>query len=337
MFKRISGILLLLILYVTMSPIMVVSADEPVGYSVKAELPDNQVNQNVSYFDLRVEPNQEQELKVTIYNHEDQEITVRTAVRNASTNSNGLIVYEEQDELDPSLEQPITELVSLEKDEISVPASGSETLTATLKVPGSPFDGVKLGGLHFEKVPEELSNGEGVQIQNKYAYIIGLQISGNDEEVAPELNLTSIEPGLVNHRTAVVTNIQNSQPVIVDNLSIEAKVYVEGDSAAIKEKNQENMNMAPNSAMDYVIDWDNEPLQAGNYLLEMTASDGDHEWQWQENFSISESDEDLNESAVELEDEDTNTVWYIVGIIVLLIIILSLVVYIQKLKRGNNE
>jgi len=224
--KRVTMLVILLLLSFSVNPLFIVQADENVGYSVQAELPDNQLDPSVSYFDLRVEPGQEQELQVTVFNHENEEITVRTVVYNASTNRNGLVVYEEQEEIDESLKTPISELVTFEETEWTIPAASAEVITATLNTPEASFDGIKLGGLHFEKVMEDTGAEEGINIQNKYDYVIGLQISENDEEVEPALALASVAPELVNHRTAVVANIQNSQPVLMEDLHIEAKIYV---------------------------------------------------------------------------------------------------------------
>lgn len=331
--KRVTMLVILLLLSFSVNPLFIVQADENVGYSVQAELPDNQLDPSVSYFDLRVEPGQEQELQVTVFNHENEEITVRTVVYNASTNRNGLVVYEEQEEIDESLKTPISELVTFEETEWTIPAASAEVITATLNTPEASFDGIKLGGLHFEKVMEDTGAEEGINIQNKYDYVIGLQISENDEEVEPALALASVAPELVNHRTAVVANIQNSQPVLMEDLHIEAKIYEEDETEPIQETEQNDIRMAPNSTMEFVIDWNNQPLQEGNYLLEMTATDGDQSWQWQETFTIDEEAETINESAVELEEEESAFGWYWIGIAVLAAIIIFLLIYIKRLKK----
>jgi membrane-associated HD superfamily phosphohydrolase len=309
------------------------TAEETVGFSVQPELPENQIDNNVSYFDLRVEPEQEQALNVTIYNHSTEEMTIETSVHNASTNSNGLIVYEEQDTIDSSLENPITELVTLENDTVTISAGDSEVITATLNTPEAPFEGIKLGGLHFEKVPGEAEEEtEGVTIQNRYAYVIGLQISESDEEVSPELLLQSITPTLVNYRTAVVTELQNSQPRLMNDVTVNAKVYEKNNSEVIRDVTQEEINMAPNSTMDFVIDWDNRPLEAGDYQLHLTATAGEETWEWEEEFVIEEETEVLNEDAVELEDSNNNWVIYISILLLLILIILILLIYIRRMK-----
>lgn len=332
--KRITALLPLFLLLFSASPMFVVQANEKVGYSVQAELAESQLDRNLSYFDLRVKPNQEQKLAVTVYNLEEEEITIRSAIYNASTNSNGLIVYEEQEKTDSSLKQPITELVTLEEEEFTVQAGESKTVTAILETPQEEFNGVKLGGIYFEKEPEEQEAEQGVTIQNKYAYVIGLKLSENDQEIVPKLGLVDVQSQLVNHRPAVVARIQNSQPLLMEDVTIKAKVYEENSSKSIRETKQEGIQMAPNSTMDFVIDWNNEQLQAGTYQLKITATAGKNEWKWQEQFSISKEDEVINDNAVGLEDSTPNFVgWYITGILGLLVIILFLITYIRRLKK----
>lgn len=313
-----------------------VKAEERVGFSVQAELPENQQDQRVSYFDLQVEPNQEQTLNITIYNHENEEITVQGDIHNASTNSNGLVVYEEQEEVDPSLENPMTELVSLEANEWIIPAGESLTVTADLEVPEEEFDGIKLGGFHFIKALSEEEMENAGTIQNQYAYVIAIQLSQNDDEITPNLNFIGVEPGLVNHRTAVITEIQNDQPILMGDLAIEAQVYRENENEPLSEAQLTDATIAPNSTMEFVMDWNNRRLEAGKYRLEMIADDGQGSWEWQEAFEISEESEELNEEAVVLEAEENNNWLYIIGIITLILVIIVLLIYIRKLKRNKE-
>ena len=207
-------------------PTMSHAEGEQVSYSVKALLPDNQKNSKHSYFDLQVEPNQTQKLKVEIFNHEARDITVQMDVRNASTNQNGIIVYDKTEELDPSLKVPLTDVLTFEADEIVIPSGESKIVAVTLEVPNEEFEGIILGGLHFEKELNTMEeNKQGINIQNKYAYVIGVQLSENDEEVLPDLQLTSIRSDLINHRTAGVITIQNQAAVLVKDLSIHDKIY----------------------------------------------------------------------------------------------------------------
>lgn len=332
--KRITVLLSFLVL-LALNPFSKVQAQNKVGYSVQAELPENQIDNSLSYFDIRISPGQEQELNILVYNHENEDITIRGDIYNASTNSNGLLVYEEQEETDPSLQNPVSELVTFENNEWTIPAGETITVSAQVNIPDESFNGIKLGGFYFEKIPDEQETAGGVSIQNRYAYLVGLQLSQNNEEVAPNLNLLSVEPQLVNYRTSVVAQVQNDQPVLMNDVTIQGQVYDGNNTEPIREVEQTDIQMAPNSTMDFVIDWENQPLEAGNYRLEMAATDTENTWEWTEEFTIAGEEENLNEEAVEIEEPQTNSTWYIIGIIVLAIIIVGLIFYIRKLKKEN--
>src|SRR5690625_4668442 len=122
---------------------------EQVSYSVNALLPENQLDRGHSYFDLRVMPNDEQYLQTEIMNHEQEEITVNMSVRNASTNANGIIAYEETEAKEDNDIIHLTDIVTFEEDEIVIPSGESKTVTAKLEMPADKFEGVILGGLHF--------------------------------------------------------------------------------------------------------------------------------------------------------------------------------------------
>lgn len=333
MIKKITYVsLIYLFLLATILPFTVQAADERVGYSVKATIPENQIDIKKTYFDLRMDPEQEQELEVIIYNNESEDITIQVGVHNASTNSNGLIVYEEREEIDPSLKVPLTEILTVEQKEVNIPAGESKIVTAVLQMPIEEYDGIILGGLHFEKIIKEEEDSQGISLENKYAYVIGVQLSENDREVLPALDLKSISPELVNYRTALIVNLQNSEPVIISNLTIDAQVYKQGETEAIHGKSQKQVNIAPQSNMNVVIDWKNKPLDPGEYMLEMKATDGSETWEWEETFVIEkEAAKQLNEGAVELEEDQLN-MWFVVGIILLIMIILALLFYIRRLK-----
>ncbi|MCH3023264.1 DUF3324 domain-containing protein, partial [Listeria monocytogenes] len=93
-------------------------------------------------------------------------------------------------------------------------------------------------------------------------------------------------PALLNYHTAIVANLQNDQPVILEKLSIDAKVYQQNSDKLLYQTKKANMKMAPNSNFDFVIDWENQPLKEGKYRLKMTATNGVETWTWDEAFTI---------------------------------------------------
>lgn len=314
----------------------VAHAEDGVAFSVKAVIPENQRDLNQSYFDLRVEQGQVQEVETMILNRSDEEIIVDVALNDASTNRNGVIVYD-----DPAAvvhrENSLTDFTMLEQTEVTIQPGETESVFATISVPEETFDGVVIGGLRFQErknVNDEES--EGVAILNEYAYVIGLQLSQNDSELEPLIDLTDVEPGLSNSRTAVIATLQNMQPMIMRDLAITADVY-EGDTL-VRTASMEEVRLAPESSMDFVINWENYAIEAGDYRVELTASSEQGEWTFSEDFTITEEEEEeVNEQAVVIVENTSNQnpsnmmplYFIIVGLFVVVSIML---VYIIKTR-----
>lgn len=317
-----------------------IQAQENVDFSVRAILPENQRDTNQTYYDLRVEPGQEQELETVLYNRSNEEITVIVSLNNATTNSNGLIVYNESVNTDPNVINQLTDLAEVRENEVTIQAGETVSVITDLNIPNEDFDGVILGGLHFQKklTDTEEENTEGVSLSNEYAYVIGVQLTQNDEEVIPELSLMHVEATLFNYRTAVVAQIQNNAPVIINHLTLSADVY--RDDVLERSTEMESVSMAPNSTMDFIVDWDNQLLEAGEYRVEIQALHSDGEWIWSEEFTISEeAQEVVNEEAVMLAEEANVVVesqqnHLLYGIIILLVVLLiGMLLYIIKGNR----
>ena len=144
-------------------PISGYAQEGDVEFSVKAIIPDNQIDTKKSYFDLRMKPKQKQEIETILYNSSDKEITINISVHNATTNQNGLIVYEQDSKIDPSLKVPLNTIVTVSDQKITIPAYRSKTITATIEMPDEEFDGMILGGLHFEKENQKDESSQAVQ------------------------------------------------------------------------------------------------------------------------------------------------------------------------------
>ena len=117
------------------------------GYYVRAVLPDNQISNNLSYFDLRMQPGQSQTLEVEVVNESDKVITVDLAAVSASTNRNGIIDYKTPDIRDETLKIPFSEIAAPEDTSIVIEAHSTAMARITIDMPAEVYDGVVLGGL----------------------------------------------------------------------------------------------------------------------------------------------------------------------------------------------
>ncbi|MFB5308698.1 DUF916 domain-containing protein [Enterococcus casseliflavus] len=68
-------------------------ADQSAGFSVRPILSENQVNSEVGYFDLNLEPGESQTLSLELRNMSDEEINLSISVHTAFTNVSGVVEY----------------------------------------------------------------------------------------------------------------------------------------------------------------------------------------------------------------------------------------------------
>ncbi|MBC1472705.1 DUF916 and DUF3324 domain-containing protein [Listeria seeligeri] len=338
--KSFLSLFLLIPLLVTIFPMLDVKAAEgDVGYSVQAKIPNNQVDKKQTYFDLRMKPKQKQTVEIEVKNSSNEEIQVAASITYATTNRTGMIDYTQNDltKTDKSLLHPLPEIAKIPDDQrvLKIPVNGTKVVQVNIEMPEETIDGVVLGAVKFtKKVTDETKKTDGVSLKNEYSYIIGMQLSENDNKVTPNINLKSIKPALVNYRTAIVAKLQNDQPVIIKDLSVDAKVYKQGSNKVLYQTKKADMTMAPNSSFDFDIDWENKPLEAGDYRLKMTATNGVETWKWDEKFTIEDKDQALNKEAVNIEQSNP---WLYVSIAAGILLIFLIIILIARKRRKNNN
>ena len=306
------------------------------NFSVNAVIPDNQIDKEKSYFDLKVTPGEKQKLIVKLRNTTDKEIVINPHIQSAKTNKNGVIDYtpnkiKKDDTLKIAMED-----VAKVPEEVTVPPQSEKDLTIEVTVPKDKFDGVILGGIYLKedtsKNKEEDKEND-VAIKNEYSYVVALQMRQNDNKVKPMLHMNEVNPETQNARNVIVANIQNSEPMIISKLKIDATVNKKGskDNLAILKK--ENLQVAPNSNFNIAVPLEGEKLEAGTYILNMKAESAGKEWQFKKEFSISaDKATTMNEKDVTLEKE-TPTMLYIFLGVAFLIVIAVVIYFIIRLNK----
>ncbi|MEI5994505.1 DUF916 and DUF3324 domain-containing protein [Candidatus Enterococcus mansonii] len=310
------------------------------NFSVEANIPKNQIDKSQTYFDLKMKPEQEQDISITIKNSSDEAATFTIEPHIAVTNQNGVIDYSKELEKDSSLNVGLTDVISGEEKYTLAP---KETKKAVfhLKMPKESYDGIILGGFHIRKEQKDDKAGEkqSVQIKNQYAYVIGIKLRETDKSVQPELVLNNVKPALQNYRTVVTANIQNTQPVIINGLKVKAKISKENSDEVLHETEKQDMSMAPNSNFDFPINWNSQKLKAGTYHLSLVAEDDkEHKWTLEKTFKINGNESrKLNKEAVELEKDYTMWIILAVIMIILLLIIIWMIVKKQNEKKLDKR
>ncbi|MHC5252787.1 DUF916 and DUF3324 domain-containing protein [Listeria kieliensis] len=314
-------------------------AESSMGFSVNTILPANQVDKTKTYFDLEMKPGQVQELSVVLTNAKNKAITIENHANTAITNDNGIVDYSQANpKLDQTLKYPFSKLADVEQT-TTIPAHGQKTVKIKVTMPKESFDGIVLGGLHFkeqESKKQKTKNDENVQIENRYAYVIGVRLVETKKAVQPDLKLNAIKPSQINYRNVLKANLQNTKPVIIQGFKVDAKVTKRGKDQVLFQEKKENMRIAPNSNFNYGINWNNQEFKPGKYTLHLTAWGSGKKWTFTKNFEIKRDEAaKWNDKAVELERD--YTMWYVIGGVILVLLLLIGVYLLGRKSRKKKE
>ncbi|MEV2923878.1 DUF916 domain-containing protein [Paenibacillus larvae] len=131
-----------------------VSANEgDVDFSIQALIPENQIDKKKTYFDLKMKPEQKQDIQLQVFNSSSKKITIEMDVTFATTNQNGLIDYTISDisKADESLRIPLPEITNISNREVVLQPGQSKIVTITITMPEEEYDGVILGAVHLKR------------------------------------------------------------------------------------------------------------------------------------------------------------------------------------------
>lgn len=309
--------------------------EDQVGFSVNPRLESHQRDLGNSYFDVKVNPGEVLNLGIDVQNTSGQSHRFTINFRNAYTNDAGQIEYvDSKVKNDESLQIDVSEIATYEK-EITLKAGELRTVPIQINVPKENIKGMVLGGIQVLRETDD-EEQVGAQLVNRFAYVVGFRMIQSEEEIPRDLKLKSVKPGLFHHRTAVLANLQNPAATAMGNLTVKAKVKRAGSNKSVKTSTTTGLEMAPNSNFNYVIDWENEALTAGNYLLELEVKDKKgNEWKFEEEFEITaKAARQYNRSAVELKSKGL-PIWGYAMIGILFAGVAALLFLLRRRKRDS--
>lgn len=319
----------------------IVQAEETLSFYVTPEFPESQIEGSTSYFDLNLAAGETETLALKLQNAISEPIQVQVTPHTAYTNVHGVVEYgKDAQEPDNSLMYSLDELID-PSGVIELAGNETKTITVPLHMPEELFEGFLAGGLRITEVKEEqeetTSNEEGVAIKNEFAYVVGVVVSNSRNAVKPDLELVDVFADQLNYRNVISAKIQNFIPTFVNRLAIDATIQRAGEEEVLYEASDEMMQMAPNSHFDFPISLEGDRFVAGDYLLKMTATSGEEEWSWEREFTIeAETARSFNRADVTI---DTNTNWWMIGAISLVILLIAVILYliIKQRKQAKKQ
>ncbi|WP_412989458.1 DUF916 and DUF3324 domain-containing protein [Pediococcus siamensis] len=255
-----------------------VRADEAT-FTVSRIASKQQNDTSVSYFDLKLKPNQTTQIQVKVTNLSNQTLHLIASPNTGYTTDSGTVAYDLKKLGSKSTAPYQLETILGGQQKVTVPAKGSKVVTFPIKMPATPFKGVLDGALYFlnpKTSQTTATNKKNFTIKNRYALALGVTIHEDTQTtVLPKLKLGTIKTGTAQadkFSPAIQVNVINSQAALAKKLHITSQVSKDGKT--LYKTNTKNLTMAADSNFDYAITTNHAALQAGTYHLHMVARSG---------------------------------------------------------------
>mgnify|MGYP000844119929 CR=1 FL=1 len=312
-------------------------AEERVNFSIEAVPNAYQVDSGVSYFDLRMIAKQKTNIQVRIFNHGSEDHTFLTSIRNATTNDNGLIVYDQKKPV-PLAPTSLTDLIQPNTKSTFIKGGESKVVSLPLELVND-LDGTLLAGVRVEKKPEkETSKKNTIGIQNRHVYVIGLKVRSSIKELAPEITYEGVEAKSSFSRPTVFVKLANQVPTISQPMKFEA-VVTQGKKVVVRKETE--IRFAPSIYMKTPIETTGI-LEPGTYQIRIRVEGEEKTWKWKDSFKITKRQADQMKEQIperEIEENSNSFVgeWSKELMIASTLIIFLLIGYIYRLKRQQRQ
>lgn len=296
-------------------PLSVAVADSLDSFEAQIQLPENQKNKEISYFDLTLKPKEKQTVFITLKNTSKQTIELSVGFHRAITNHSGVIEYSGiNKDTTKSMPYNIEELVNVNKESITLSPDEEKELPVEIKMPEKSFDGVLAGGIYFEEISTEKVDGN---IKNIFSREIALLLHNHSEVIQPEVLISDARATQENYRNIVAVTMENTKPTYIKDVQVDYQLLLDGKE--VTKGRQEQMSMAPNSGFIYHIPLEGETFKAGNYEVVFNVKSKEKKWSARPTFTVeAKKAESLNKQDVTVESKSIP--WYIIALVGLLIV-----------------
>lgn len=303
------------------------------SYSIQSVLPDNQIDKDESYFDLKVEPNKDQTLKIIIFNTGSKSIKVTAEVNNAYTADSATIGYDKYNK--STYKSDLPELSSLvegsRKQTVNLKAGESKEVSFKVKSPNKEYKGIILGGVTTiaNVSPTKSKN---LNIQNQVRYVKGVVLRSKDDAVNPDMHLTDAFPKAVSGSKGIAFTMDNTAPININNVKLKSRIKHGSKTLNYHAK---NLQIAPNSKFNYFIPIDD--FTAGTYKAKITLT-GKNGFKQTFTKTISVSKTDVKEVQKQTEPvRQNNHQWIIILVGIIILVIVAVWMYLYYSQRNSDS
>lgn len=326
-------------------------------FSVQAVVPATQIDKsNTSYFDLKLNPGQQEKLTFNLQNTSNKDITIDVTAGTAGTSNAGAVDYTANGPFDASLPDQLGKYMQA-PEKVTIPAKQTQAVNVQLTMPNKAVTGVMAGGVHFlEEGQNAQKAGSGMNINSVLSYTVAVlaRNTTDNNDVADTLNTGRVAPVSKNGHTTINAEVSNPKQALLNRLEITGKVRDAEGKVAYKGA-QKMMQMAPNSKFDFTIDSNGQRLAAGKYTATYTAfwsenvngkyADAtgtrfDYRKDWTETCTVTADQAkkfNNNDAMIKAKGSLPVIMWVIIGVVVLLVLVIVGLIWFILAKRRKEE
>lgn len=309
-----------------------------VNYSIIPHPSEKQVNKKNTYYDLKLNQNQTENLTVTVKNNSEKKITVDIGIDKATTNSNGVVEYKNSSNHESAnLKYSLNDLVKLDKSQITLDPQQSSDIILKVTNPKENFDGIIAGGINFtQQLEEDKKNNDSMAVRNQYSYSIACVLHGEKEFNKHKLKPGNIKVEQSNGRNNIYFPIENHTAAFLNKVNIQSEVYKKNEKAPIYSEKKSDAQVAPNSVYKYMINTHEMPIQSGQYTAKLSIESKGEQWSFTKDFEISENKaKKLNSSGI-IEKNNNNLLYFVVITCLFILSLLSFLFWFLKKRKKKD-
>lgn len=238
------------------------------SYSVQAVVPKSQLNKEVSYYDIKLDPAKSENLELMIANTGSKSIKVKTEINNAYTTDSATIGYDKFNQKTYGDNPSLTSLVEGKRSLVTELDPGQvKTVSFKVTAPKNEFNGIILGGITTTAMVNS-SSSKKVDVANQIRYVKGVVLHSKEGDVQPNMHMLKANPRVINDTNGISYALDNLAPINVNDVSIKA-VISRKKMKDIK-YDADKLQIAPDSKFNYFIPI--EHLKPGIYSTKLTIS-----------------------------------------------------------------
>lgn len=312
-----------------------------IPYSVTIEIPDNQEDKKLSYFDVAVKENEVQEFSMNIKNVSDQPIKIGITAHTARTTATGVVDYTGADyPLSGTLPASFEDIVS-EKQVVTIGKGETKRATFKMKMPKKNFKGVLLGGFYLQEVKENKKvkneKKDSVAIKNVFSTTIGAIVRNSKESVSEQFDIESVKVDNHSGYFSVMTSLENEVSKMIAGYSFESTV-MDKKGGKVAEFQKNSFDMAPNSIYQAPEKVKVDDFPAGDYTMKMTVfnKEKSQKWELTKPFTITEKERKAVIKETSEQDDDNWLKWLVIVAMGILVVLIIIMVLIYKKKKSHD-